>query len=199
MNKSTSTQECFLAFRIKASGELAHIRGDHSDGYYLCPPGLSRKVFKAESEQDIIRVLVGNTPSFNTSPDRPSWGQFNGPDDLEVVEVEVQTHIRPCAQLEVPLVVKAFHTFDLDEKWAASLSGGPVPGFDKRQHYVCGHVVALDKMVGFDTLQENVGKDVYIGDIYVSRHLAQVLPVPDELKDVTRGREAALVLTLNPR
>lgn len=200
MNEPQIKVESFLGFRIKSTGELAHIyESTCNGGFYLCTPTMGGEVFKGDSPRKMGLILRDNTPYFNTDPDRPGWGSFKGADDLEVVEVEVETRIKAAEPWKSPLQVKVHFTSDLSGEQAAELLGKPVPGYDPKRHYITGTFIHITKEVTHEVLKENEGKEVFFGCSYTSRHFVTAVPVPVRYKDVCPSTPVVLALSLNDK
>lgn len=200
MNEPQIHVESFLGFRIKSTGELAHIFEDSRNrNFFLCPPTHGGEVFKGSSPRKMGMVLLEDTPYFNTDPDRPGWGSFKGAEDLEVVEVKVETRIKATRPWKPPLKVKVHHTLDLSAEQASALLGKPFPGFNENHHYLTGSIISITEEVTPEVLKANEGREMFFGDSYTRRGFVTAVPVPERLKHLCPDSPVLLALSLNDK
>lgn len=184
MSKNVTTSVKY-GLRVKKTGKLAQLYlKDHSDADMCMDIGAElvncgSQDFILDNHNDVLRVLMMDTEWYNSSPEHPSWGDFNQ-DDLEVVSV-LQT-IEPV-DVPLPAVVDGENLlFAADCK--ASDFASVTHVFLGSEHRNTTEVTALF-MSGdnYDELENLVGKHFYVsGDPYLKRTLYAVVDVPEHFK-----------------
>jgi len=183
----------FLALRSLATGELVRLHRTENDfeRTYLLSRDPSHPVFEAQNGEQLAKLLLSDTPDYNTSETQPGWGGLE-PEDLEAVEVEVETRVSPV-ELPVLLSLRTQEVRSIHRKLAEQYAKRALelaPGTSTFVFWLAylpeGHTV--------ETLRAFEGKMLYANNGQVRRHLYAATTVPEEWVPCFGGQPGVLLV-----
>jgi hypothetical protein len=183
----------FYALRDKRTGELARLE-EYDDSYRLsrdtgCP------VFEANSVDVLSNVLAENTPSYNSRPQTPGWGDFRE-GELQPVRATITVSTEDVV-LPKLFHVKTIELRDIPMIVAAKYVGKPFE-LDATKQGVVFWLVELPEGETVESAQSLVGGPAYGGDRWTKRHVYAVLPLPEDYADMA-GKDAVRALLICSR
>lgn len=183
----------FLALRSRSTGELVRLQRTENDfeRTYLLSKDPSHPVFEAQNGEQLAKLLLSDTPDYNTSETQPGWGGLV-PEDLEAVEVEVETRITPVT-LPTLLSLDTVEVRGIHRKLAEHYAGRALELTPGTTTFVFW-LAYLPEGQTPETLQTFVGQNLYASKGSVRRHLYAVVPVPEEFVPCLKGRAGVLLV-----
>lgn len=182
--------------RFKKSNNWARLSFTSNEGGYACGEFTVRledddhgQIFIADSAFDAAKVLKYNTPWYNSSAERPSWG-YHEPDDFEVVKLVIEEEVVDVSN--VPEMIYTYlepyqcfiedgsselfelldinpNEFDTDQWQVSRMWGSKKKEPNARVCFVAK--ATLDDQ----EIQNIVGKYVFIDDVYFVRYIYRAI------------------------
>lgn len=123
--------------------------------------------FLVDTVDDLEKVLLNNTPWYNTSSTQPGWGTFKATDLTPCKVIITKTPIK----IALRFILKSL----LIRRWPHTFVRKVYPECSELEEY-SWILCYQDKK----DIMENIGKAVYINDEYMIHTLHSVIDVPDE-------------------
>lgn len=145
-------------------------------------------VFEAKSVEDLARVLMENTPGYNTSPECPGWGSIDA-GQLRAVRARVTVEAEPV-QLPPMIRGKTLEFREIPRPTAMRYAGMKLPEGGGFYFWL----LAVETVAEMDVVRAAEGRVAMI-DKYSFRRIYRVAEAPEEYVGMLEGRPGALVIT----
>lgn len=184
----------YFALKCRSTGELVRVsRSSWGDEAPTLSDDEHAPVFKADSEGQLMLLLMENTPSYNASERCPSWGSFRK-DDLMPVKVRETIQVDEL-ELKEPPQVRTHSVRDIPYSVARGYAGGNFEADGETR--VVFWLVELPEGMNLQDATAWEGLAVLGGDKYSRRKLYKALAVPEDYVDLLEGKNGALFLASN--
>lgn len=192
MNNEPSVDE-FLGFKSRSTCEVARLHLGSDDGSSescSLSKDPANPYFKAESELQLQRIMLANTPWYNASAEQPGWGDFDE-GDLVPARVKITVEVEEIVMAPV-LKAKTFDTRDIHPKVAKLYLKRDLE-LDGKQ-LVAWYVHRPDGM-SLDDMNAWEGQLVYSDkDVWTRRKVYAVCQLPEEYVPEFKGSPGALLI-----
>lgn len=191
---TTSVADEFFGLKIRATGEI--VRLENEGDRYCLSARQELPHFRAQTLMQLERVLLASTPWYNTSEERPGWGNFEAT-DLIAAKVRLVTIVKDVDMLPV-LSVETFYTMDVSAVAATRHAGREVIADGMGR--LVSWIVFLPESVTLDEFRILEGQHVYSkSDSSTRRKVYAVSKVPGDFLPELRGRPGALLIASESR
>lgn len=190
--------------RHKLTGLLAQISSEENQSHscgesrYTLHEGTKDEYFaefEVDSPETAVFVLVLNTPWYNSTDQKPSWGSFK-PADYEVVEIVRTVETTPVA-IEGPVVFpRAIEQYQKPQNIAERYLGYKIEG-EFMSGAFCMQVLAIPEGETLVTLKSKCrNRMVLIGaDNHFPEFCLGAFELPEEYADLVKGKPGVGLFT----